>query len=83
MPEAKNGCISPAQGPMATPETGDKPATSNPSQEAVIMTVQVGRPAPDFEAAAFISGGFQNVKLSHYRGKWVMLCFYPGDFTFV
>jgi peroxiredoxin (alkyl hydroperoxide reductase subunit C) len=27
--------------------------------------------------------GFKNIKLSDYRGKWVVLCFYPGDFTFV
>ncbi len=42
-----------------------------------------GRPAPDFEAGAYFEGGFTNVKLSDYRGKWVVLCFYPGDFTFV
>ena len=28
-------------------------------------------------------GKFINVKLSDYLGKWVLLCFYPGDFTFV
>ena len=45
---------------------------------------QVGKEAPDFEASAYISGeGFKNVKLSDYRGKWVVVCFYPGDFTFV
>ncbi len=49
------------------------------------MTVaRVGKEAPDFEATAYIPGkGFKNVKLSDYRGKWVVLCFYPGDFTFV
>ena len=47
------------------------------------MRVQVGMPAPDFEASAYLDGGFQNLKLSHFRGKWVLLCFYPGDFTFV
>jgi alkyl hydroperoxide reductase subunit AhpC len=30
-----------------------------------------------------VDGGFKNIKLSDYRGKWVVLCFYPGDFTFV
>jgi len=45
---------------------------------------RVGKPAPDFEASAYIVGeGFKNVKLSDYRGQWVVLCFYPGDFTFV
>jgi alkyl hydroperoxide reductase subunit AhpC len=43
----------------------------------------VGQEAPDFEASAYVNGGFKNVKLSDYRGKWVVLCFYPGDFTFV
>lgn len=45
---------------------------------------RVGKPAPDFEAPAYVAGeGFKNVKLSDYQGKWVVLCFYPGDFTFV
>jgi peroxiredoxin (alkyl hydroperoxide reductase subunit C) len=44
---------------------------------------RVGHEAPDFEATAFVDGGFKNVKLSDYKGKWVVLCFYPGDFTFV
>jgi alkyl hydroperoxide reductase subunit AhpC len=45
--------------------------------------VMVGREAPEFTASAFVNGGFKNIKLSDYRGKWVVLCFYPGDFTFV
>jgi len=49
-----------------------------------MVTARVGKEAPDFELPAYIAGqGFKNVKLSDYRGKWVMLCFYPGDFTFV
>jgi alkyl hydroperoxide reductase subunit AhpC len=43
----------------------------------------VGKQAPDFEAAAFHEGGFKNIKLSDFRGKWVFLCFSPGDFTVV
>jgi alkyl hydroperoxide reductase subunit AhpC len=39
--------------------------------------------APDFQAPAFHKGKFKQVKLSDYLGKWVVLCFYPGDFTFV
>jgi peroxiredoxin (alkyl hydroperoxide reductase subunit C) len=45
--------------------------------------VSVGKPAPDFEASAFFEGGFKNIKLSDFQGQWVLLCFYPGDFTFV
>jgi peroxiredoxin (alkyl hydroperoxide reductase subunit C) len=48
-----------------------------------IMTVKVGGKAPDFEAPAYHKGKFINVKLSDYRGKWILICFYPGDFTFV
>jgi peroxiredoxin (alkyl hydroperoxide reductase subunit C) len=47
------------------------------------MTVQVGQKAPDFTAPAYYKGGFSPVKLSDFAGKWVMVCFYPGDFTFV
>jgi alkyl hydroperoxide reductase subunit AhpC len=48
------------------------------------MRVQVGKEAIDFEATAFVKGlGFKPVKLSDYKGKWIVLCFYPGDFTFV
>jgi alkyl hydroperoxide reductase subunit AhpC len=28
-------------------------------------------------------GRFSNVQLSDHFGKWILLCFYPGDFTFV
>jgi alkyl hydroperoxide reductase subunit AhpC len=47
------------------------------------MTVQVGKAAPDFEAKAYAQGAIKTLKLSDYRGQWVMLYFYPGDFTFV
>jgi alkyl hydroperoxide reductase subunit AhpC len=47
------------------------------------MIARVGKPAPDFEAMAFVGGGFKAVKLSDFKGQWVLLCFYPGDFTFV
>lgn len=45
--------------------------------------INVGTKAPEFEAAAYKDGTFTKVKLSDYAGKWVMLCFYPGDFTYV
>ena len=47
------------------------------------MSIQVGKPAPDFTASAYHQGEAKPVKLSDYRGKWVMLCFYPADFTCV
>lgn len=43
----------------------------------------VQKQAPDFTTDAVINGDFKTVKLSDYRGKWVVLFFYPLDFTFV
>ena len=45
--------------------------------------IQVGKKAPDFTAGGYHKGEFVNVTLSDYLGQWVVLCFYPGDFTFV
>jgi lipoyl-dependent peroxiredoxin subunit C len=53
------------------------------------MSVQVGKPAPDFEVQAYYRTKddspeqFRTVRMSDYRGKWVCLFFYPLDFTFV
>jgi hypothetical protein len=78
-----DSCVKPAGGPVV-PEVAPAESVS-PAKEKVRMTMaRVGKPAPDFEASAYIVGeGFKNVKLSDYRGQWVVLCFYPGDFTFV
>ncbi|KIY91800.1 peroxiredoxin (alkyl hydroperoxidereductase subunit C) [Monoraphidium neglectum] len=43
----------------------------------------VGEPAPDFVAPAVVGGEVKNIKLSDYKGKYVVLFFYPKDFTFV
>ncbi len=45
--------------------------------------VQIGQPAPLFEADAYYKDEISKVKLSSYRGKWVVLLFYPADFTFI
>jgi peroxiredoxin (alkyl hydroperoxide reductase subunit C) len=45
--------------------------------------LRVGQPAPDFTATAVVDQEFKEVTLSHYRGKYVVLFFYPLDFTFV
>lgn len=47
------------------------------------MVAQIGRPAPDFKADAYHNGEITQLSLSDYRGKWVVLFFYPLDFTFV
>lgn len=44
----------------------------------------IGQPAPQFVAPAVVDGGdFKDINLSDYKGKWVVLFFYPLDFTFV
>ena len=83
MPEPKDQCVQPAKGPITQETEQSIPGGAQQQQEVRKMTAQVGKPAPDFEASAFIDGGFKNIKLSDYKGKWVVLCFYPGDFTFV
>jgi len=47
------------------------------------MCLRSGMKAPDFKAQAFWKGKIKEISLSDYAGKWVVLCFYPGDFTFV
>jgi len=85
MPELTDGCVKPAGGPVLP---GGEPAApglaGTISQEVKKVLARVGKEAIDFEASAFIAGeGFKTVKLSDYKGKWIILCFYPGDFTFV
>ncbi|KAF8151655.1 peroxiredoxin, partial [Crassisporium funariophilum] len=47
------------------------------------MVALVQRPAPTFKAEAVADGLFVDVSLSDYLGQWVVLLFYPMDFTFV
>jgi hypothetical protein len=72
-------------GSVAGDEQPETQGSSEPSvkDEVPEMSVRVGQKAPDFTAPAYHKGGFTSLKLSDFAGKWVMLCFYPGDFTFV
>jgi len=82
MAKEKDSCVQAAGGPVEQAAPGDG-GTQMPASRPPAMA-RVGREAPDFEASAYVAdSGFKNVKLSDYRGKWVLLCFYPGDFTFV
>jgi len=48
------------------------------------MATLVAKPAPEFEAQAVMpDGSFKQITLSDYKGKYVVLFFYPLDFTFV
>jgi len=57
--------------------------SGTPTEAPETRPASVGQVAPDFELPAYHDGEFTTVKLSDHRGKWVVLCFYPGDFTFV
>jgi len=84
MAKMKDGCVKPAKGPIVPPAESAAQAESAPQKEVMTMQARVGMEAPDFEANAFVAGeGFKPVKLSDYKGKWIVVCFYPGDFTFV
>ncbi len=48
------------------------------------QVIQVGQKVGDFTAQAFMpDGSFKEVKLADYKSKWLVLFFYPLDFTFV
>ena len=90
MTGTKKGCAPPARGPIVpdgdSAEGSSEGASGNGASAQAggrKMQARVGHPAPDFEVTAFHEGGFKNIKLSDYAGRWVVLCFYPGDFTFV
>ncbi len=80
--ETEVGCARPTGGPV-----GEKPVDTKETDTTILKEeqsmIQVGKKAPDFVAPGYQKGEFINTKLSDHLGKWVLLCFYPGDFTFV
>ena len=83
--EMEVGCARPTGGPVGEiVESGSNTPEKDATKTREVSTmIQVGKKAPDFTAPAYHSGKFVSVKLSEFLGKWVLLCFYPGDFTFV
>lgn len=81
MSEKKTGCARPTGAKVGETTVQENEEIS--VKETKMLTAKVGTVAPDFEAPAYYRGEFTTVKLSDFMGKWVMLCFYPGDFTFV
>lgn len=81
--EMEVGCARPTGGPVGEEPDESKANEIAPIKREVISMIQVGKKAPDFVSPAYKQGKFVSVKLSDYLGKWVLLCFYPGDFTFV
>jgi len=84
MPDEPVGCAKPTGTVIGEVAENKERLESDPrvGEKSMVM-VRVGGKAPDFEAPAYHKGKFINIKLSDYSGKWVLLCFYPGDFTFV
>lgn len=84
MSEERIGCGKPTGVPVGgrTAEAESERTPRDPERQPAVR-VRVGHRAPDFQAPAYIDGAFGNRKLSDYLGRWIVLCFYPGDFTFV
>jgi peroxiredoxin (alkyl hydroperoxide reductase subunit C) len=84
MEEIEIACGKPTGAVVGEPENEQSVEESaTKTKEATMVTAKIGAKAPDFQAPAFHKGRFIQVKLSDYVGKWVCVCFYPGDFTFV
>ena len=86
MAEKAIGCARPTGavvGEKPPEETAAEGASGQKKEERQVSKIMVGRKAPDFAAPAYHAGEFKQLKLSDYLGKWVVLCFYPGHFTFV
>ena len=85
--EIKVGCARPMGGPVGEQQAEEQPKAGGETEQGTKREeramVKVGRKAPDFVAPAYHKGKFVTTKLSEYLGKWIVLCFYPGDFTFV
>lgn len=80
--ELKAGCARPTGGPIGE-KVPEQTQNRDIEKKEVARMIQVGKKAPDFNAPGYQKGKFINITLSEYLGKWVLLCFYPGDFTFV
>ncbi|CAD7085022.1 unnamed protein product [Hermetia illucens] len=48
-----------------------------------LLACKVQQPAPDFQGVAVVGNDFKEIKLSDFKGKYLVLFFYPLDFTFV
>lgn len=81
--EVKVGCGNRPTTTAKSLEEFEKTIKGDYLKEEKNNMIRVGKPAPTFTAPAYHKGKFTEVNLEDYKGKWVLLCFYPGDFTFV
>jgi hypothetical protein len=77
------GCARPTGASVTAQQSETKTVSTTAKEQVKMVQARVGKPAPDFQAPSYYQGKFSSVKLSDYLGKWVLVCFYPGDFTFV
>jgi len=83
------GCKVSGTPPSSTPQAQASTRTQrsfgySPSRSFYYQRVRLpGDKAPDFKVRAVVGNEIKDIKLSDYRGKWVVLFFYPADFTFV
>jgi len=66
--------------------SGAYPCESRPTKEPLSLQyskAQISKPAPSFESIAVINGEFKEVSLNDFKDKYLVLLFYPLDFTFV
>lgn len=76
-------CSSPTLESTATMSCPVSGSTGGCPRGRLCSCPEIGKPAPDFSGVAVIDGAFKDIKLSDYKGKYVILFFYPLDFTFV
>lgn len=79
----KPGCARPKSSNTVINDKVAEEYQDNVKTEEGKRMIQVGKPVPKFELAAYHKGEFKVFSLDEFKGKWVLLCFYPGDFTFV
>jgi hypothetical protein len=77
------GCARPTGGPVGEKPQEKKTDSETSQTKEIRKMIMVGKKAHDFVAPAYRKGAFTSIKLSDFLGKWVVLCCYPGDFTFV
>nr|XP_022313311.1 peroxiredoxin-like isoform X4 [Crassostrea virginica] len=51
--------------------------------QSTMAELRLTKPAPEFKGQAVVDGEFQDISLANYKGKYLVLFFYPLDFTFV